>query len=207
MDRDHVTSPRYIAFEGAEGAGKSSVVAMVGERLAARGDRVVTVREPGGTPVGEAVRSILLDGHLHPGARSEATLFAAARAQLVSEVVLPALEDGAWVLSDRSVYSSLAYQAGGRGLPLDEVRTLNDLALGGVWPHRVVLLRVDRSVGLGRQDSGDRIGDESEEFHDAVVEAFDALAAAEPDRFTVVDATRGIDEVGDTVMVALVGAP
>ena len=207
MDRDHLTSPHYIAFEGAEGAGKSSVVAMVGERIAARGDRVVTVREPGGTPVGEAVRSILLDGHLHPGARSEATLFAAARAQLVSEVVLPALEDGAWVLSDRSVYSSLAYQAGGRGLPLDEVRELNDLALGGVWPHRVILLRVDRSVGLRRQDRGDRIGDESDDFHDAVVDAFDALAAGEPDRFLVVDAMMDLDDVVDAVMGDLVGAP
>lgn len=207
MDRDHLTSPHYIAFEGAEGAGKSSVVAMVGERIAARGDRVVTVREPGGTPVGEAVRSILLDGHLHPGARSEATLFAAARAQLVSEVVVPALEDGAWVLSDRSVYSSLAYQAGGRGLPLDEVRELNDLALGGVWPHRVILLRVDRSVGLRRQDRGDRIGDESDDFHDAVVDAFDALAAGEPDRFLVVDAMMDLDDVVDAVMGDLVGAP
>ena len=207
MDRDHLTSPRYIAFEGAEGAGKSSVVAMVGERIAARGDGVVTVREPGGTPVGEAVRSILLDGHLHPGARSEATLFAAARAQLVSEVVLPALEDGAWVLSDRSVYSSLAYQAGGRGLPLDEVRELNDLALGGVWPHRVILLRVDRSVGLRRQDRGDRIGDESDDFHDAVVDAFDVLAAGEPDRFLVVDAMMDLDDVVDAVMGDLVGAP
>jgi dTMP kinase len=207
MDQDHLAAPRYIAFEGAEGAGKSSVVATVGERLAARGDRVVTVREPGGTPVGEAVRSILLDGHLHPGTRSEATLFAAARAQLVSEVVVPALDDGAWVLSDRSAYSSLAYQAGGRGLPLDEVRTLNDLALGGVWPHRVILLRVDRSVGLRRQDRGDRIGDESDDFHDAVVEAFDALAAAEPDRFLVVDAMMDLDDVVDAVMGDLVGAP
>lgn len=207
MDRHHLPPPRYIAFEGAEGAGKSSVVAMVGERLAAHGDRVVAVREPGGTPVGEAIRAILLDGHVQPDPRSEAALFAAARAQLVSEVVLPALEDGAWVLSDRSVYSSLAYQAGGRGLPLDEVRTLNDLALGGVWPHRVVLLRVDRSVGLTRQDSGDRIGDESEEFHDAVVDAFDSLAAAEPGRFLVVDAMMDIDDVVDAVMGDLVGAP
>ena len=207
MDRHHLAPPRYIAFEGAEGAGKSSVVARVGERLAAHGDRVVSVREPGGTPVGEAIRAILLDGHVHPGPRSEAALFAAARAQLVSEVVLPALEDGAWVLSDRSAYSSLAYQAGGRGLPLEEVRTLNDLALGGVWPHRVVLLRVDRSVGLRRQDRGDRIGDESDDFHDAVVDSFDALAAAEPDRFLVVDATMQLDDVVDEVMRDLMGAP
>ena len=111
------------------------------------------------------------------------------------------------MLSDRSVYSSLAYQAGGRGLPLDEVRELNDLALGGVWPHRVILLRVDRSVGLRRQDRGDRIGDESDDFHDAVVDAFDALAAGEPDRFLVVDAMMDLDDVVDAVMGDLVGAP
>lgn len=207
MDGHQPARPRYIAFEGAEGAGKSSIVARVEAHLIAIGDRVVTVREPGGTPVGEAIRAVLLDGEVHPGPRSEAALFAAARAELVAEVVVPALDDGAWVLSDRSVYSSLAYQAGGRGLPLEEVRTMNDIALGGVWPDRVVLLRVDRSVGLTRQDAGDRIGDESDAFHDAVVAAFDALAASDPDRFLVVDATQEIDTVVGDVLADLVGAP
>lgn len=189
------TTGRYIAFEGAEGAGKSSVVRAVTDHLAARGERVVAVREPGGTDVGEAVRAILLDGELHPGARAEAALFAAARGQLVAEVVTPALESGSWVVSDRSVYSSLAYQAGGRGLPMDEVRTLNDIALGGIWPDRVVLLRIDSAEGLERQRIGDRIGAESEHFHDAVVATFDELAAADPDRFVVVDASQPLDTV------------
>ncbi len=187
--------PKYIAFEGTEGAGKSTVVRRVAAHLRDRGIDVVTVREPGGTKVGEAIRAILLDGHLVPQARAEATLFAAARAQLIAEVVLPALERGAWVLSDRSAYSSLAYQAGGRGLPLDEVRRLNDIALGGIWPQVAVLLRVDRSRGLGRQATGDRIGDEGADFHDAVIAAFDALAALEPDRFVVVDAGNDLDDV------------
>lgn len=186
---------RYLAFEGVEGAGKSSVASAIAERIARSGAEVVRVREPGGTPVGERVRDILLSGEVHPLPRSEAALFAAARAQLVSEVVIPALEAGAWVISDRSAFSSLAYQAGGRGLPLDEVFQLNDMALGGIWPSTVVLLRVGTSDGLARQSDPDRIGGESEAFFDDVVGTFDALAEAEPDRFIVVDATQPLDVV------------
>ena len=202
-----MSASKYIAFEGMEGAGKSTVVRRVADHLRERGFDVVTVREPGGTGVGEAIRSILLDGGLVPLARAEAALFAAARAQLIAEVVLPALERGAWVLSDRSAYSSLAYQAGGRGLPFDEVRRLNDIALGGTWPDVAVLLRIDRASGLERQANGDRIGDEDAAFHDAVVGAFDALAMLEPDRFVVVDAARGIDDVVRDVLERLELAP
>lgn len=195
-----MAEPKYIAFEGTEGAGKSTVVRRVAEVLTSRNIDVVTVREPGGTAVGEAIRAILLDGHLVPLDRAEASLFAAARAQLIAEVVLPALDRGAWVLSDRSAYSSLAYQAGGRGLPFDEVHRLNDIAIGGTWPDVAVLLRVDRRRGLGRQAEGDRIGDEAADFHDAVITAFDAIAALEPDRFMVVDASRSLDDVVDDVV-------
>jgi dTMP kinase len=181
---------RYLAFEGVEGAGKSSVARAIADMISRTGVDVVRVREPGGTPVGERIRDILLSGEVHPLPRSEAALFAAARGQLVSEVVVPALETGAWVVSDRSAYSSLAYQAGGRGLPLDEVHRLNDIALGGVWPSTVVLLRVGANDGLTRQSDPDRIGGETEEFFEAVVAAFDELAASEPERFIVVDATR-----------------
>lgn len=198
-----MSEPRYIAFEGMEGAGKSTVVRRVANHLRDRGLDVVTVREPGGTEVGEAIRAILLDGRLVPLARAEAALFAAARAQLIAEVVVPARERGAWVLSDRSAYSSLAYQAGGRGLPLDEVRRLNDIALGGTWPDVAVLLRIDRARGLERQADGDRIGDEDDAFHDAVVNAFDALAMLEPDRFVVVDASRHVDDVVRDVLERL----
>lgn len=194
---------RYVAFEGVEGAGKSSVAKLVADHLRGIGEHVVTVREPGGTPVGEAIREILLGGELHPLPASEAALFAAARAQLVASTVVPALEEGAWVLSDRSAYSSLAYQAGGRGLAMKAVRELNDIALRSVWPDRVVLLRVDHAQGLRRQSVGDRIGDEPETFHQTVAATFDLLAAAEPDRFVVVDASQPLDAVATATIEAL----
>ena len=193
----------YIAFEGVEGAGKSSVATAVAERLRSSGIDVLAVREPGGTSVGEAVRAILLDGDQHPLPRAEAALFASARAQLIAERVRPALEAGTWVVSDRSAYSSLAYQAGGRGLPMEEVRTLNDIAIGGLWPTTVFLLRVESDDGLARQAVADRIGAESGAFFADVVRTFDALAAAEPDRFEVVDAAVTLDEVVDDVMARL----
>ena len=186
---------RYIAFEGVEGAGKSTVMAPVADHLREAGMSVVVVREPGGTEVGEHIREILLDGRHQPSARAEATLFAAARAQLIIEKVTPALESGSWVLSDRSAYSSLAYQAIGRGLDLDEIYRLNDIALGGVWPDVVVLLRLDAEAGLSRQAVGDRIGDEPRAFHIRVARAFDMLAEREPDRFVVVDASAPPGEV------------
>ena len=117
--------------------------------------------------------------------------------------MVPALERGEWVLSDRTAYSSLAYQAGGRGLPHADVHTINDLALDGVWPGTVVLLRVSADRGLGRQSDGDRIGNEVKEFHDRVILTFDELADREPDRFIVVDASQRLDRVIEDVLVAL----
>jgi dTMP kinase len=200
MDDPRPDTSRYVAFEGAEGAGKSSVARRVATHLGDLGLDVVLVREPGGTHVGEAIREILLAGDHHPLPRSEAALFAAARAQLVAELVVPALRRGAFVLSDRSAYSSLAYQAGGRGIPMDEVRRLNDIAIGGVWPGTVILLRIDPETGLRRQAVGDRIGNETSDFHADVERAFDALAAREPERFRVVDASRPIGAVVEDVL-------
>ena len=186
---------RYIAFEGIEGAGKSTVADRVARHIEKRGHRVVRVREPGGTDVGEHIREILLAGDHQPLALTEAVLFAASRAQLIAEKVLPALKSGAWVVSDRSAYSSLAYQSGGRGLDVSDVRTLNDIAIGGTWPDTVVLLRTDPGTGLERQRVGDRIGDENLEFHRRVADMFDALAASEPERFVVVDASLPLKDV------------
>jgi len=194
---------RYIAFEGVEGAGKSTIARRVADRIEAVGNRVVVVREPGGTEAGERIRDVLLTMDHEVAPRAEAALFAASRAQLINEKVSPALAEGAWVLSDRTAYSSLAYQAGGRGIPLDEVWTLNDIALGGVWPDVVVLLRLDPADGLSRQREGDRIGDEVAEFHERVAVAFDDLAASEPDRFVVVDASLPIDDVVASVVDGL----
>lgn len=187
----------YVAFEGIEGAGKSTVAERVGERLEAEGHRVVRVREPGGTAVGERIRAILLGHDLAPDPWTEALLFAAARAQLAAEVVGPALADGAWVLSDRSVYSSLAYQGAGRGLGIDAVRSVNEPGLLGVWPSLVILLNVDPAEGLLRQDVGDRIGDEGVDFQRSVGDGYIAAAASEPDRFVVIDAGDPLDDVVD----------
>jgi len=194
---------RYIAFEGVEGSGKSTVARLVADYLTNAGKRVVHVREPGGSQVGEKIRDVLLTMDHDVVPRAEAALFAASRAQLIAESVFPALADGAWVVSDRTAYSSLAYQAGGRGLPLDEVWTLNDIALGGVWPDVVVLLRLEPGAGLGRQLDADRIGNEGVAFHQKVAEAFDRLAASEPDRFIVVDASRSVEEVLESVIEGL----
>jgi len=199
-DSSRFAGARYIAFEGIEGAGKSTIAVRVAEHLTASGEKVVVVREPGGTEAGEKIREVLLtmDHDVEP--RTEAALFAASRAQLMVEVVSPALADGSWVLSDRTAYSSLAYQAGGRGLSLSEVFELNDIALGGVWPDVVVLLRIEPGAGLERQKDGDRIGNEAADFHARVAQAFDDLAAAESDRFIVVEASLPVDDVVSAVV-------
>jgi len=191
---------RYIAFEGIEGAGKSTVAEKVADKLRDGTNRVVTVREPGGTRTGERIRGVLLETDGTPGPWAEALLFAAARAQLAEEVVGPALAAGNWVVSDRSVYSSLAYQGGGRQLGIDAVRSVNEPGLAGVWPQLVILLRVDAIAGLERQRIADRIGREGVEFQQRVAGAFDELAIAEPDRFAVIDAGRPL---GDVLTAAL----
>ncbi len=187
--------PRYVALEGPEGAGKSTIRELLAARLVADGLDVVEVREPGGTAAGEGIREVLLDPSGTVSAWTEALLFSAARAQLASEVIQPALARGAWVVGDRSVYSSLAYQGAGRDLGVDEVRMVNEAGLGGVWPDKVVLLRIDASEGLRRQQDEDRIGAEAIDFHRAVVAAYDKLAAAEPERFVIVDAGSDIADV------------
>jgi dTMP kinase len=136
-------------------------------RLRGHGDEVVEVREPGGTPLGESLRALLLDSeHVDPWA--EVLMFAAQRAQLARDVVAPALERGAWVISDRTYYSSIAYQGRARGLGERRVREINETALDGVLPGRVFVIEVDPGLALGRQHRMDRIGSESVEFQEAV---------------------------------------
>jgi dTMP kinase len=190
---------RYIALEGIEGAGKSTVASRLSDALSTSGRSIVAVREPGGTAAGERIRSVLLDSDAALGPWTEALLFAASRSQLAREVIGPALDRGDWVLGDRSVYSSLAYQGGGRGLGVAEVRALNEPGLVGVWPDLVVLLRVDASMGLGRQEIQDRIGAEGVAFQSAVANTFDELAADEPDQFTVVDGSLPLEQVVESV--------
>jgi dTMP kinase len=194
---------RYIALEGIEGAGKSTVANRLADLLDDGTRRVVRVREPGGTEAGERIRGVLLDTGSILSPWAEALLFAAARAQLARDVVGPALESGSWVVSDRTVYSSLAYQGGGRGLGIDAVRALNEPGLEGVWPELVVLLRVDPETGLARQEIEDRIGGEGPTFQARVAAAFDEVAASEPERFLVVDASRDLGSVTDQVVAGV----
>ncbi len=196
---------RYLAVEGVDGAGKTTVAAAVVAALESRGERVLAVREPGGTPTGEAIRRILLHSDDSVAPWTEAMLFAASRAQLAAEVVGPALAAGARVVSDRTVYSSLAYQGGARGLGIDLVRTVNEAGLQGVWPDRVLLLDVEPSAGLEREDAADRISVEGLTLQQEVAAAYARLAAEDPGRFVVIDAGRPIDDVVAASLAALVG--
>lgn len=193
---------RYIALEGIDGAGKTSVLGALADRLERAGLEVVRTREPGGTEVGQSLRGLLLEGP-PMSAWAEALMFAADRAQLVEEVVRPALERSAWVLSDRSVYSSLAYQGSGRGLGMDRVRQVNEPGLSGTWPDLVILLAVDPAAGLARQERSDRIGSEGSSLLPSVAEAFERLASGDPERFVVIDAAQPFDLVVDEAWAAV----
>ena len=200
---------RLIAFEGVEGAGKSTQLELLRRALEGRGGppagrEVVVTREPGGTPVGERVRALLLDPavELHP--RAEALLFAAARAELVEAVIRPALERGAVVLCDRYLDSSLAYQGGARGLGRGPVTEVNRFATGGLVPDLVVLLDLDPASGLRRRAGElDRIEAQDLAFHRRVRQAFCNLAAADPGRFAVIDAAAPVQEVAARVQAAV----
>ena len=190
---------RLIAFEGGEAVGKSTQAALLAARLGA-----VLTREPGGTAVGERVRAVLLDpsvADLDP--RAEALLLAAARAQHVAEVVGPALAAGREVVTDRFSHSSLAYQGFGRGLPLDEVRRLSEWATGGRWPDVVVLLDLPPEEAESRRGPPDRFEAESREFHLRVEAGFRTLAADEPERWRVVDASGSVEAVAARVWDAV----
>ena len=185
-------SGRWIALEGGEGCGKSTQARLLAGALGA-----LLTREPGGTAVGERIRALVLDPSVAGlDDRAEALLMAADRAQHVAEVVRPALAAGRVVVSDRSAWSSLAYQGHGRGLGVDEVRGLCDWAAAGLWPDLAVLVDVPPEVGRSRLGgSPDRVERADEGFHARVAAGFRSLAAAEPARWLVVDGTGSVDEV------------
>lgn len=190
---------RYIALEGIEGAGKSTIQAALAGALETDGYEVVMVREPGGTPIGEGIRRLLLDGDdMAPW--TEALLFAAQRSQLAGEVIGPALDRGAWVIGDRSVYSSLAYQGGARGLGIDAVREVNQAGLGSIWPDLVIVLAVDPEEGLARQDGEDRIGGQGVAFQRVVAGFYAELAIADPARVVVVDTVGLVEDIVERVV-------
>jgi dTMP kinase len=191
----------FISFEGVDGAGKTTQLGLLRRELEARGHEVVATREPGGTAVGERIRAILLDPVAADlDARAEALLFAAARAQLVEQVIRPALRRGAVVLCDRFVDSSVAYQGAARGLGGEPVERVNRWATTGILPQLVVLLDLDPAAGLARAAGRrDRIEGQELEFHRAVALAYRALAAERPDRFLVVDAAAPADRIAEQV--------
>src|SRR5919109_3508221 len=144
---------RLITIEGIDGAGKTTLAAGLLEALAARGLDVELLREPGGVPAAERIRELVIDPDLHMTARTEALLYAAARAQLVEEAIEPLLSRGTWVLLDRFIDSSLAYQGGGRGLGVDAVRAINEFAIRTARPDRTLLLMIDPAVGRSRSST------------------------------------------------------
>lgn len=195
----------FISFEGGDGSGKSTQAARLAASLVSAGLRVVRTREPGGTPMAETLRSLVLDhGHGPVDARTEALLYATARASHVDQVIRPALSRGDVVLCDRFVDSSLAYQGVARGLGVDAVAAINAFATGGLTPHLTVLLDVDEATGRARRTATrggeDRLESEPDSFHAITRQAFLDLAAAEPARYAVIDASAPAQEIADLLL-------
>jgi dTMP kinase len=202
-----VARGKLITIEGLDGAGKSTLAEGLVRELTARGQRVELLREPGGVDISERIRALVQDPALTVSPRAEALLYAAARAQLVQERLAPLLERGAFVLLDRFVDSSLAYQGAGRELGLAEVRAINRFATGGLTPERTLLLRIDPAVGRARQGERalepDRLEREDERFFAAIAAAYDDLAREEPERIRAIDAEQPPQDVLRDVLAAI----
>ncbi|MEM1052494.1 MAG: dTMP kinase [Pseudomonadota bacterium] len=206
----HRKHGKFIALEGGEGTGKSTQGRMLAEALRERhGLNVVLTREPGGTPGAEAIRALLLDP---PGdgwnAQSEALLFAAARADHVARFIRPTLHKGTWVISDRFVDSSRAYQGGAGGLGDAAIAALHEFGSQGMRPDRTILLEVDEAARLKRLtsrdgDTSDAIGGRSGDYHDAVARSFRELSVAGPEGFAIIDGKGSPQEVHERIMLAL----
>ncbi|MCE5242189.1 MAG: dTMP kinase [Desulfobacteraceae bacterium] len=199
---------RFISFEGIDGCGKSTLMDGLSRWLDEAGIHSIRTREPGGTPMGESVRELLLDpAYKGMNQQAEVLLYTASRAQLVDEVIRPALEKGIWVLTDRYIDATLAYQGYGRGLDLAILRRLQDWATGGLWPDRTILLDCDLDTAMlrmrGRNSRPDRMELETRAFHQRVRDGYLALAAEEPDRILIMDASKSVEEVAEDLHAAL----
>jgi dTMP kinase len=197
----------FLAFEGGEGAGKSTQLRVLADELGSRGYEVVLTHEPGDTPVGLRLRELLLDPDTTVTAQTEALLYAADRAEHVANVIVPRLASGAIVISDRYLDSSIAYQGYARGLDIDVITRTSLWATGGLLPDLTLLLDLEPEVGLrrarGRSGRLDRLEAEALDFHTRVREGFLTLAGAAPSRYAVVDARLAPDRVADAVLAAV----
>ena len=199
---------RFITFEGGEGCGKSTQIRLLADRLRAAGKEVLLTREPGGTALAEKIRTLVREeSDDPPNSLAETLLFLASRAQVVEGVIRPALESGTWVLCDRFADSTFAYQGYGRGLDLDELRRINSFATGGLAPDRTILLNVSPEVSAKRMRAreaatntgADRMEKAGDDFHFRLRQGFLELAAAEPERFSVIQADGAVEEVEEAV--------
>jgi dTMP kinase len=190
---------RLITIEGIDGAGKSTLAAGLLDALAARGLNIELLREPGGVPAAERIRELVTDPGLHVTARTEALLYAAARAQLVEEAIEPRLKAGTWLLLDRFIDSSLAYQGGGRELGIDAVRAINEFAIRTARPDRTLLLLIDPRQGRDRSreraGAPDRLEREQDDFFDRITAAYLELWSQDPERIRKIDASQPPDQV------------
>jgi dTMP kinase len=190
----------FISLEGVDGSGKSTQARLLVEAL---GPETIAIREPGGTDAAERIRELLADPSFEIDPFAELLLFSAARADLVSRVIRPALEAGKIVVADRFADSSVAYQGGARGLGTSHVLSLTDTVIDGLWPDLTLLLKVDPELGLGRAESDDRFEAEGLDLQRAVAEAYEEIAIIASDRVVVLDAAGSVEEVHERVMEAV----
>lgn len=209
MSKTQTGPGRFITLEGGEGAGKSTQLRLLGEALRRRGLEVVETREPGGTAGAEAIRALLLQGETDRwNPRAEILLFAAARSDHVERIIRPALERGAWVICDRYIDSSRAYQAGALGQKDDDVMAAHQVGSRGLMPDRTLLLTVPADIAaerLAQRDAGrrDRFDARGGAFHEQVAAAFLRYAEQEPDRFRLIDTSAPREEVAGHILAAL----
>jgi len=203
----------FIVFEGGDGAGKSTQVALAQQWLETRGSKVITTREPGGTQISEALRSLVLEhGHGDIDSRTEALIYSAARAAHVQQVITPALAAGTHVICDRFVDSSLAYQGIGRALGIESVAGINHFATNGLKPDATIILDISAADGRARRiaagggvEAADRLEAEPDDFHERIRQAFLELASLEPDRYLVLDANSSVEDLHHAVTTHLAG--
>ena len=184
----------YLAFEGIDGSGKSSLIRSLSEILTSQHIDNKIVREPGGTKVGEGIRELLLSHEYDVDALTEALLFCSQRSQLVTEIIKPEINKGTKILSDRSAYSSVAYQGVGRGLGYETIYQLNDIAVNSYWPEKVVLLDIDPTISLSRQRVADRIGSDKVDFFKKVREGYLRLAEEFENNFLIINAEEDLND-------------